>query len=337
MLLVLSLLALAAAPKPPPDDLPKVVPPPRQDPLFPSERPEGVERDFRSVTQPPVIGNRVAFFNARFGVGTDAGDAIRADPSYALAMNFGGIARLDRLFATVDWGVQIAGPEPAPPNGESRQTFQAWELGADGGIHLQPSSRWHLLPMVGIRIQPDVIGPADTDAFAGAEANLAARYVLYRRAQTELSATVRVVGRYAPVNFDATSDRRLRRSTCFHWGEAFLDCALAFSLNPGALATEGRIDVERGPWSAAIWSGWLGAARADVVNAETIFPVPIQGDGDWTWIGVRVAYEFLHDTTASAAVLTGGRLRDSLGGARVPLFTSDLARTTVVLGITAYL
>ena len=274
--------------------------------------------------------------NARFGVGTDATDAVRADPPYGAVIDFRGVASRYSWFGAVHWGVQIAGPDANEAPGRASQTFHPWEIGLDGGYRYQPTRRWHIVPQIGVRAQPEAIGPS-TNSDIGAQVELLAQRD-FGRQRRGLSASVRVVGRYGPGDHDRVSDRRLRRSTCFLWGRRFFDCALAFTVAPGSVGAEGAVDGRLGRFTATLWGGWFLAGRADESGEVTGPTVPVpQEDGDWSWLGLRVSAALADDIDAAVAMLTGGRWRDAFGTDRAPFFASDLARTTVVVHVTARL
>ena len=265
---------------------------------------------------------------SRFGLGTDAFDTLAGDPPYAGSVMFGGAAELEGLFAAVEWGFQVAGPEDRDP---TRQTFQPWEIGIDAGFRYQPRPGWRLVPRVGIRIQPEPLGPT-VDAEVAGMVDILAERRWRVTARTRLAASARVVGRYSPGQFDPASDRRLRRNTCFLWGRAFLNCALAFSVAPGTVGAEGAFRIEHGRWSGSMWGGWFiaGEDRTDTAGVNPIDLLPPE-QGDWVWIGADVAIAAADDLRFAVALLTGGRLLDSFGQGRLPLFASDLARTAAIV------
>ena len=317
------------------------LPAPTNDPLLPRESAldDVPDDNFGPGAWLPKVGEGLEVaVGARFGIGTDATESIRGDPPYGAVIDF--LARLERSawFAAVHWGVQAAGPEANPPNdGDSRQVFHPWEIGVDGGYGFRPAAGWLIEPQIGLRGQPDPIGPGrDPDISAAAQLYTERRWVRHRRSAVVASA--RIVGRYSPSDHDRASDRRLRRSTCFLWGQRFFDCAMAFTVSPGAVGAEGKLAASFGRFAAAAWGGWFVAGRADEVGmpANGLAPVP-QNDGDWTWLGVRFAVAVADDIDLAAEATTGGRMRDSLDQSRVPYFTSDLARTAIVFHVEARL
>ena len=173
-----------------------------------------------------------------------------------------------------------------------------------------------------------------TNADLGVVVDVTAERKLWSSGRSGVAGAVRVVGRTGSGDHDRDSDRRYRRSTCFAWGRRFFDCSLAFTAIPGTVGAEAELNGRTGRWSGQLWGGWFVAAAADEVGSRDGVP---QEDGDWMWIGARVAADAAKDITIAAAVLTGGRLRDSLDQSRVPLLTSDLARTTVVVHLEARL
>ncbi len=306
--------------------------------LVPTESPDEAPDRLGPGAWLPKVGEGLEVgVGFRFGVGTDATEAIRDDPPYAAVIDFRGQLAHEGWYGTVTWGAQIAGPEANPPERGSQQTFLPWEIGIDAGYTYQPTRRWRLRPQIGVRAQPERLGPTTNSDVSGV-LELAAERQWVRRAQLDVSSSVRLVGRYGPGDHDLDSSSRYRRTTCYLWGRRVMDCALAFTLAPGSVGAEGEVKARFGRTTAALWGGWLLAGRADEVNDDTPVDLAVpQDNGDWTWIGVKVAFAVADDIAVAAAALTGGRVRDSLDGGRVPLFTSDLARTTVVVHVVARL
>ncbi len=275
----------------------------------------------------PQVGDGLdAVVGIRFGIGTDATDLVRSDPPYGAVVDLHGSVAHRGWFASVGWGFQIAGPDTQEP---ARQTFQAWEIAIDAGYDYAPRPGWRLVPRIGFRAQPERIGPT-LDTEVGAMADVSAVHTARFSATTRLESTLQVVGRYSPGEFDPASDLRLRRSTCFLWGERFLDCALAFSVGPGTAAVQGTLRATHERWSAALWGGWFVAGGETVNQSDVIIEPEASEDGDWMWLGLQVSIAATDDLRVGVSGLTGGRFRDSFSQSRVPLFSSDLARTTVV-------
>ena len=306
--------------------------------LQPDEKPEAPPDQLEPGSWLPKLGDGLGVeVGFRFGLGTDATDIVRDDPPYAALIGFRGRAERDRWYGVVSWGVQIAGPEANPPGNRSRQTFLPWEIGIDAGFEYSPAPGWRLRPQVGARAQPEAIS-ASTNSDIGVVADLLAERTWATSENVRFLGSVRAVGRYGPGDHDLSSEQRYRRTTCYLWGRELLDCALAFTVAPGTVGAEAQFAGSWQRFTASVWGGWFVAAKADEVNPPSMQDRTVpQDDGDWTWLGIRLAFAAADDIDVAASALTGGRLRDSLGSNRVPLFASDLARTTVVVHVAARL
>ena len=277
----------------------------------------------------PKVGDGLAvLLNARLGVGDDATEPIRGDPPYGVVFDFYSTVEQGRWFAGVGWGFMIAGPEANRPESGSRQSFQPWEIAFDVGARYRYGPRWRFRPRVGVRLQPDPIGPS-TGTDIGIQLDVGAERLLWKRKRNRVTASVRAFGRYGVADHDRGSGQRLRRSSCFVWGEGFVDCTLAFTLAPGTVGAQGRIEGRYEQFGLSLWGGWFVAGNAFEANLPAPnMPAVLQDSGDWAWLGTALSYSPADDVTVAATMLTGGRLRDSIDRTRVPLFTADLARTT---------